>query len=348
MTSFLVVLIGVQVLCTTHNRRFSVLMSLSLFCFAAVALGPFYNDVSNNSGVRMLQILIYGVANSLPMMLALLAFFVFDDKDISNWKIYSFGFAFVFIDMYDLWMSRHESWPTSSGLIIIFEYLPQVVKIFFFLLAGYAVLKSWNTDLLQSRFMLRRIVFVIACLIGLEILLLENLIGIAYKIPFDTVQFHIIWQFFISLVLFFALLVPKTLLANVLTKSKPLARSWTNLSEKAKQLQELIDSDIIRDNDLNIAKLALAIGIPEYQLRKLINQEMGYRNFNDFLNDHRIDRVCKDLHDPQKDNLPILTVALEAGYGSLSSFNRAFKERMNMTPKEYRAKRIPAENSRAN
>ena len=37
------------------------------------------------------------------------------------------------------------------------------------------------------------------------------------------------------------------------------------------------------------------------------------------------------------EELPILTIALEAGYGSIGPFNRAFKQRMGMTPTEYRA-----------
>jgi len=32
----------------------------------------------------------------------------------------------------------------------------------------------------------------------------------------------------------------------------------------------------------------------------------------------------------------VLTIALEAGYGSIGPFNRAFRERFGMTPTEYR------------
>ena len=37
----------------------------------------------------------------------------------------------------------------------------------------------------------------------------------------------------------------------------------------------------------------------------------------------------------------VLTIALEAGYGSIGPFNRAFKERFGLTPTEYRRAPIP-------
>ena len=75
-------------------------------------------------------------------------------------------------------------------------------------------------------------------------------------------------------------------------------------------------------------------------LRTLINQELGYRNFNDFLHHYRLQEASARL---VGEDLPILTIALECGYGSIGPFNRAFKQRMGMTPSEYRgAARLPA------
>jgi AraC-like DNA-binding protein len=34
--------------------------------------------------------------------------------------------------------------------------------------------------------------------------------------------------------------------------------------------------------------------------------------------------------------LPVLSIALEVGYGSIGPFNRAFKARMGMTPSRFR------------
>jgi AraC-like DNA-binding protein len=43
------------------------------------------------------------------------------------------------------------------------------------------------------------------------------------------------------------------------------------------------------------------------------------------------------LTDPSQRDVPILTIALDAGFGSLGPFNRAFREAEGCTPSSYRA-----------
>lgn len=90
---------------------------------------------------------------------------------------------------------------------------------------------------------------------------------------------------------------------------------------------------------LTIGALAKALGTQEHRLRRLINQHLGHRNFAAFLNQHRIAEVCEALRDPAKDHLPVLTLAMDAGYRSLGPFNLAFKQATGLTPTEYRRAR---------
>ena len=89
---------------------------------------------------------------------------------------------------------------------------------------------------------------------------------------------------------------------------------------------------------MTIAKLAAQLGEPEYRLRRLINGQLGHRNFAAFLNGYRLDEVRAALSDPDQRQVPILTIALDAGFGSLGPFNRAFREVAGMTPTEYRSR----------
>jgi len=91
-----------------------------------------------------------------------------------------------------------------------------------------------------------------------------------------------------------------------------------------------------RDDALTIGALAKRLGTQEYKLRRLINQDLGHRNFNAFANGYRIAEVQRRLGEPQSAHLPILTLALEAGFRSIAPFNRAFKDQTGMTPTEYR------------
>jgi AraC-like DNA-binding protein len=92
---------------------------------------------------------------------------------------------------------------------------------------------------------------------------------------------------------------------------------------------------------LTITELANLLGTQEHVLRRVINQGLGFRNFSDFLHTHRLKEAAERLGDPQLRRIPVLTIALEAGYGSIGPFNRTFKERFGVTPTEYRRQNPP-------
>lgn len=85
--------------------------------------------------------------------------------------------------------------------------------------------------------------------------------------------------------------------------------------------------------DLTISRLAEQLDCPDHHLRKLINQRLGYTNFNAFLNHYRIEAAQKKLIET---SLPVLSIALDLGFGSIASFNRAFKDIVGLTPTAYR------------
>ncbi len=107
----------------------------------------------------------------------------------------------------------------------------------------------------------------------------------------------------------------------------------------AGRLRALMEGELPhRDETLTIAALAARLGEQEYRLRRLINGQLGYRNFAQFLNGYRLAEVKAALADPAQRDVPILTIALDAGFGSLGPFNRAFRDAERMTPSEYRAR----------
>ena len=93
--------------------------------------------------------------------------------------------------------------------------------------------------------------------------------------------------------------------------------------------RELEANRAYRDEKLGIAALAARLGAPEYR-------RLGHRNFATFLNGYRLDETMAALADPGQADVPILTIALDAGFASIGPFNRAFKARTGKTPSEYR------------
>jgi AraC-like DNA-binding protein len=123
-------------------------------------------------------------------------------------------------------------------------------------------------------------------------------------------------------------------------KSPPLAAQYAPSALAEKLTTFMTYERAYRSEGLTIAALAAQIGEQEYRLRRLINGELGFRNFTAFLNSYRLAEIRDALSDPAQKEVPILTIAIDAGFGSLGPFNRAFREAEGMTPSEYRNRPI--------
>ncbi len=110
--------------------------------------------------------------------------------------------------------------------------------------------------------------------------------------------------------------------------------------EMHKALLEAMENRAYARTGLTIRQLAEELGWPEHQLRALINQRLGFKNFSAFLNGYRIDEARRRLADPKEARVQILTIALDAGFASLPPFNRAFREAAAMTPSDYRREQL--------
>lgn len=83
---------------------------------------------------------------------------------------------------------------------------------------------------------------------------------------------------------------------------------------------EMTRERLYRRDGLTITTVAARLGVPEYRLCRAINQGLGERNFNAYLNGFRLSEVREALADPAQRETPILTIALDAGFGSLAPF----------------------------
>jgi AraC-like DNA-binding protein len=104
-----------------------------------------------------------------------------------------------------------------------------------------------------------------------------------------------------------------------------------------RRLQRLMTVErAYRREGLTIGSLSAELGVPEYRLRQLINEGLGHRNFNAFLNSYRIEEAKAALADPGQEQVPVLTIAMDTGFQSIGPFNRAFKAATDLTPTEFR------------
>lgn len=154
--------------------------------------------------------------------------------------------------------------------------------------------------------------------------------------------------FILALTLFAAATVLTTerdLLAEAADGAPPRrARSPGELSPAERVLLEKLEAAMAggeyRTPGLTIAALAGQLDVPEHRLRALINRRLGHRNFSAFLNLHRIAEAKAILASKAQVSLPVLTIAMDLGYNSLPTFNRAFRETTGTTPTDFRREAI--------
>ncbi|WP_233222247.1 AraC family transcriptional regulator [Allosphingosinicella deserti] len=105
-----------------------------------------------------------------------------------------------------------------------------------------------------------------------------------------------------------------------------------------RRLSTLMETDrIFLDPELDFAGFVERMGAPERAVRALIIHDLGYDHFRIFLNHHRIAEACRLLEDPGRSQDKLIGVALDSGFASLASFNRAFRSIQGCAPGAYRA-----------
>jgi AraC-like DNA-binding protein len=90
------------------------------------------------------------------------------------------------------------------------------------------------------------------------------------------------------------------------------------------------------DPELDLATLAATLGITGHQLSQLLNRELGV-TFAHYVNERRVRDARRILEDPGQRDLTILAVALEVGFRSKNTFNRAFRKHAGVAPSACRA-----------
>ncbi|MEO1654681.1 MAG: helix-turn-helix domain-containing protein, partial [Bacteroidota bacterium] len=99
------------------------------------------------------------------------------------------------------------------------------------------------------------------------------------------------------------------------------------------------DQKPYQDPQLDLKGLAGKMELAPKQLSRIINQGLD-QNFNEFVNQYRVQEAKILLGDPQKQHLNILALGYEAGFNSKASFNRVFRQFTGASPQEYRQKAL--------
>jgi len=269
---------------------------------------------------------------SIPVIFFLLTKAVFDDHFHPSWKI-AVSFGVQIATHFWVYLPDVSSLgPLARQTCYI---ISQIVAIGFVIAAIYTAVKTSKGDLVEARVRFRSIfIFVTAALIGITLIveampILKESINALQILQrssiFGLSLFFVINNFHVKSGFFFRIEPPK---------EKPVAQEDSQLRKK---LEVLINEEkVYRKEGLTIKELAEMMSEQEYKVRRLINGELGFRNFNDFLNKYRVHEACAILNDASQNRKTILEIAYGLGYQSIGPFNKAFKEVTQTTPTAYR------------
>ena len=226
--------------------------------------------------------------------------------------------------------------------------LHSVLGIGFVVAALVNVLRGWRQDLVEARRRLRAAILVSTGVYSIAIMSVE----LVLRGQPPSAEILLLNALLLAALLFglacFVLDVGPSVRSAFGWTPPPAARkvepaqvvARNREQELIERLQEFMTHDAAyRDATIAIAPLATRLGVTEKKLRELINGKLGFRNFSSYVNAFRVEEVRRRLLDARQDEVPILTMALEAGFGSIVAFNRAFKDSYGVTPSAYRAAR---------
>ena len=310
-----------------ENRNVAIFVSFSLAVVAYLLIG--LPGIFDSTFGRLLL----SGPFLLPFLFWVLSQALFVDGFRVKKKHFAMGFVVLLI-FYGVFFLKRMMPASSGAFALAFGLLTQVISLTFAIWAAFIAYSGRDSDLVEARIRFRK-VFVLITAVTIGITLLSEIIIFPGESP-PVLEF--LQKLGIAILTFFVAASALTFSDGFLIRrpepESPVEEIDPVLHSQLNQL--LAVEKIYRKEGLTIGQLADAMRSKEYKLRRLINQQLGFRNFNDFLNQHRIQEACELLLDPQQADLTILEIAYQIGYTSLGPFNSAFKRQTGLTPTQYR------------
>ncbi len=350
ITMFLLIAAGFAV--SAPTRAIAWLIALICFSYIAYLLSArqdyaYYIPAELQLSFGAVYPLLNIARNSISALFLLLSHFLFRDEQ-------QFPRPLAALIALQLILEEPVGWFVSGAweaanpfwMFLIYEGIPACLQMFFLLVASYWVIMELHLDLIRRRRVARIFMLCVVVGQGLMSLLIERIGFMGGLVPswamYPVHHALVAVQAAVGTAIVISLLRRDLLEFLVREPESDAQQAAERLAEDraVARLQALLEEErVYQQMGLTVADLAKRAGIPQYRLRDLIHNELGFRNFNAFLHHYRIAEVAAALEDEAQDQVPILTLALTAGYQSINPFNRAFKELKGVTPSEYRSRR---------
>ncbi|MCU0444264.1 MAG: AraC family transcriptional regulator [Microscillaceae bacterium] len=120
------------------------------------------------------------------------------------------------------------------------------------------------------------------------------------------------------------------------SQNKPPEISQNNL-EKIIEILEI--KQLYLNSELTLNDLSQAVNLTPALVSQSLNVGLG-KSFNDFVNHYRVEAVKRKFRRGEHNQHTLLGIALDCGFNSKNTFNRAFKKNTGLSPTEYLQKEL--------
>ena len=86
--------------------------------------------------------------------------------------------------------------------------------------------------------------------------------------------------------------------------------------------------------ELTVREVASKLNTSASLVSNVINTGFG-KNFNQYVNDFRVEAFKEAVANPENDRFNLLSIALDCGFNSKATFNRVFKNATGLSPKDF-------------
>ena len=118
------------------------------------------------------------------------------------------------------------------------------------------------------------------------------------------------------------------------TGSKTNTTEIDNLKWKAALSNLMVEKHLFENPRLTLSDVATELGTTTKTVSSVVNSGFNM-NFNDFVNHYRIEAIKSKLKKGEQTTSTLLGIALDCGFNSKATFNRAFKKSTSLSPKDY-------------
>lgn len=293
----------------------------------------------------------------LPSFYAFVIYYLKIEKQINNYIGFAISFfllellvraifaLFFYGDKYNYVASKYSQIEEIINVIFAFYFFLKAYLVFLKHSKLYAFVLKFDTIQWLKNFMflgsLVLLLWVSAVILNLDKVLNPS-IFIYYPLRFScsVVLYWIGYQGFFN----YEMLTERIELRKLFAKSDGEIPSYpkeikeTASTDKLLSIKEYIETNKrYLDPNFSLEILSSELKISTSSLSQIINKD-NTTNFSDYINHLRVEKAKKYLTKAAYKNYTILSIGLECGFNSKSTFYSSFKKFTNTTPSDFRLK----------